>query len=169
MLRASSKLLRTFHDDHHRWRRCWGLRYTSSHAPNERHPKDETSALLLLGPKEKEPMSSLHALERLVNPNPLATLSTIITPPPQNTPSLPSDLQLKFDGLNRLDAKVQEKSSTVEVTSSSSSLTLEQRQVQLEEQMIADAVLGYTAALQNLLKLGKGSGLKFVQKTLISW
>ena len=47
--------------------------------------------------------------------------------------------------------------------------TLLARQKKNEEQMVADAVLGYTEVLQNLLKLGKGSGLKFVQKILIGW
>ena len=166
MLRLSSGLGRGQWRYESKWRMSLNLRHTSSQASNELDPKNEAHPILLLGTKESQTVSSLQALERLINPNPLTTLSSIMTPPTTLTPSLPSELQLQFDSLHRLEGRVPEKSLTVEVPSS---LTLEQRQVQLEEQMIADAVLGYTAALQNLLKLGKGSGLKFVQKTLISW
>jgi len=45
---------------------------------------------------------------------------------------------------------------------------LKQRQLYIEGQQLSDAVNGYANIVQNLIKMGKGTGLKSIQRTLLS-
>lgn len=43
------------------------------------------------------------------------------------------------------------------------------RQLKIEEEQMADAAQNYAEALKNIMELGKGSGLKFVQRIALKW
>lgn len=140
-----------------RARKAWcspSVRFNSGHASNELQSSSSSThgngGFIVLG-QGGEAESSLQAFEKLVNPLPNLPFTCL---PSNEAPS-------RITHVKPIESRVD--------NPQFAHTDLEQRQIQLEEQMLADAVLGYTAALQNLLKLGKGSGLKFVQRILISW
>jgi hypothetical protein len=47
--------------------------------------------------------------------------------------------------------------------------TLYDQQVAIEEQQFADAMKNYNESVENLFKMGRGTGLKNVQSALLKW
>lgn len=43
------------------------------------------------------------------------------------------------------------------------------RQLKIEEEQVKDAALNYAETLKNIMELGKGSGLKYVQRIALKW
>jgi hypothetical protein len=150
-----------------------------SETPSENNFISKKKTSLSLSPSIEEFESMIRPLSHLHTPTPLQTSTQphiskavkdevkFVKEDVKMSPSLSNSTTNSTTSSSIARSKLQILSSSSNTTTSFEAL--EERQIKIEEEMIKNAVQGYTAALQNLLKIGKGTGLKFVQKILISW